>query len=110
MRKLILLILLSFSLLLTGCSKKEKTDSTSVSVNIYETQEYLDYISYCCGYIVVNEIEDSTVVAYETHYLQESMCITYIYYRVDFDNDIHELKFISAVDSDNELVVRYVVD
>ena len=115
MRKLILLICLSFSFLLGGCGKKENTSSTqpvSISVidNIYETQEYLDYISYCCSFIVINEIEDSTVIAAETHHLKESICITYVYYRIDFDNDIHQIKFISAVDADDELIVRYVVD
>lgn len=101
MKKLLLLIPL-----LCGCSGEKVSTTTEPElttidyVNITITTSFL--FTYSNRDIVILETHEINTFADYQYYLTD------LYYVIEFDNNLYETKYLSGVNSQNELVVKEV--
>lgn len=94
MKKLLLIPLL----LLISCSEQKNNDN----------QDMLDYVDLCVYTQFHIDYQDRELIVSKTYEI-EDYYLTDIYYRIEYINNVYETKYISAVNDNNELVIKEVL-
>lgn len=101
MKKLLLLIPL-----LCGCSGEKVSTTTEPELTM------IDYVNITIATTFSLTYNDREIVILETHeintFADYEYYLTDLYYVIEFDNNLYETKYLSGVNSQNELVVKEV--
>ena len=82
------------ALALCSCSQKEELS-------------FIDYVNICVSYEFYSNYEETTILTIYTNE-NEIYYLTNVYYLKDFDNSVYKIEYISALNSDNELIIKEV--
>ena len=94
MKKLLLIPLL----LLVSCTKQKVSDN----------KDMLDYVSLCAITKFSLDYADREIILTYTQEIN-AYYLTDLYYRIEFENEVYKTEYISALNSNNELVMKEVI-
>lgn len=88
-------------------SHPERYSSSETTSEVDPEPPFTDYVTTCVIAQFAIDHEECTILSINTVELSEYY-LTDVYYRQDYDNNIYETKYISAVNDNNELVIKEI--
>lgn len=96
-----MLKLLILPLLLVSCTNKPTTKKSNIN------NEMLEYVDLCVSVKFEQEHPTCEIIVLYT-VQQDIYYLSDLYFRITYDNNIYLNKYVSAVNGDNELIIREV--